>query len=95
MTDRLKELAASLNEPQVAFKVGDLITWKDGLRNKKHPQEGQVAAVTEVFRDPVLDPTTEAGNPYFREPLSIKAAVLDSDGDLMEVHLDSRRMRLA
>ena len=95
MTDRLKQLAASLTEPQPAFKVGDLITWKDGLRNKKEPQQGHVAVVTEVLKEPVLDPGKEAGNPYFREPLSIKAAFLDSDGDFMEVHLDARRLRLA
>lgn len=95
MTDRLKQLAASLIEKQEPFKVGDAITWKDGMRNKKSPADGRVAVVTEVFEKPIFDPTQEAGSPYFREPLSIKAAILDSDDDLREVHLDSRRFRLA
>lgn len=92
MTDRLKQLAASLTETQKAFKVGDLITWKDGLRNKR--LDG-VLVVTQVLPEPVLDTEGKPGNPYFREPLDIKVGHLDEDGDLIESHVDSRRFRLA
>lgn len=92
MTDRLKQLAASLTEPQPTFKVGDLITWKDGLRNKR--LDGEVV-VTHVLAEPVLDTEGKPGSPYFREPLDIKVGHLDDDGDLIESHVDSRRFRLA
>ena len=92
MTDRLTQLAASLTEAQEPFKVGDRITWKEGLRNKRN--EG-VMIVTHVMSEPVFDGVKDAGSPYFREPLTIKAAFLDGDGDLVEYHFDARRFRLA
>lgn len=88
----LVALAASLTERQPPFKVGDLVTWKDGLRNKR--LDGELV-VTEVLEIPVFDPVDNAGSPYFREPLNMKVAYLEGDGDLVEGHVDSRRFRLA
>lgn len=88
----LLSMAAALTEAQPAFKVGDVVTWKDGLRNKR--LDGELI-VTEVLETPIHDPVEQAGSPYFREPLSIKVAYLDSDGDLIEAHVDSRRFCLA
>ncbi len=90
--DALVALAAALTEQQPMFKVGDVVTWKEGLRNKR--LDGDLV-VTEVLETPLLDPVEQAGNPYFREPLSIKVAYLDGDGDLIEAHVDSRRFRIA
>lgn len=92
MTDRLTQLAASLTEAQEPFKVGDKITWKEGLRNKRC--EGPLI-VTQVLDEPVFDGEENPGSPYFREPLTIKAVYLDDDGDLLEYHYDARRFRLA
>lgn len=90
--DVLVALTAALTEQQPKFKVGDVVTWKEGLRNKR--LDGDLV-VTEVLDSPVLDPVEQAGSPYFREPLSIKVAYLEGDGDLIEAHVDGRRFRLA
>lgn len=89
---RLIALAASLVEPHAPFKIGDVVTFKEGLRNR---HTSNVMVVTEVLATPVLDPTTHAGSPYFREPLDLKVSYLDDDGDLIEGYADSRRFRLA
>lgn len=75
--------------------MGDVITWKDGLRNKRFPQYGEVAVVSRVMEEPVFDSVENGGSIYFREPLDVVVAIIDSDGDLVELHLDSRRLRPA
>jgi len=94
MREKLQKLASSLNDKQT-FKVGDLIKWKDDLKNKRSPDYGEVAIVTEIF-EAVLDHTEDsAGSAYFREPLDLKAGFVDDDGDFVELHFDSRRFQLA
>lgn len=75
------------------FKVGDSVQWKNGLRNKKLPKEGEEAIVLEILTDPILNHETETGIPYFREPLDLVLAVLDEDNDLVIFHYDSRRFQ--
>lgn len=76
------------------FKQGDLIVWKNGLRNKKLPDEGQPAVVLEVLNEPLTQHEQETGSPYFREPLDIVLAMLDEDEDLVSFYYDSRRFEL-
>ncbi|WP_263147752.1 hypothetical protein [Pseudomonas sp. RIT-PI-AD] len=91
-TDTLAKLATSLLEKQEPFKVGDLINWKEGLKNRM--SKGPLV-VTAVLSQVVFDGEMNSGKPEFREPLDIKAATLGSDGELIEYHFDSRRFRLA
>lgn len=88
----LIKLAASLMEPKQEFKIGDVVTWKEGLSNKR--ADGPFV-VTAVLDQPVLDGTENPGSPYFREPLDIRVALIERDGDLSELYVDSRRLRLA
>lgn len=92
-TQKLTHLAAELLRKET-FKPGDLVVWKDGMRNKK-PAYGEVLVVTEVLDAPIQDSEAGPGSPYFREPLDIKLASLDQDGYFIEHHFDSRRLTLA
>lgn len=78
-----------LIQTQAAFQPGELVIWKPGLKNKRLPG---LFVVVEVLDQPIIDPEKSAGSTYFREPLDIKVATFDKDGDLIEVHLDSRRL---
>lgn len=73
------------------FEVGQLVCWKEGLKHKKRPRQGEPAVVIGVLEEPILAPTDEPGSPYFREPLDLVLGVLDEDGDFMTFHYDSRR----
>lgn len=77
----------------VDFRPGDLVCWKQGLRNKNYPKDGEPAIVIEKLAVPVYDPGTEAGLPYFREPLDLALGVVDQDGDFLIFHYDSRRFQ--
>jgi len=73
------------------FAPGDIVTWKEGLRNKKHPERGQAALVVKVYDEPLRDDEAGAGSPYFNEPLSFVIGIIDDDGDFLCFHSDSRR----
>jgi hypothetical protein len=77
------------------FAVGDLVTWKPGLQNRRLPRPGQPAVVVSVLDPPVVDGEQESGSTYFNEPLDLVLGLfVDSGparGALLTWHFDSRR----
>jgi hypothetical protein len=74
-----------------AFKPGDIVKWKAGLRNRLLPKYEEPAIVVQVLDRPEFDQSRDAGSTYFREPLDVVLGILDSDGDFSLFHLDRRR----
>jgi hypothetical protein len=75
------------------FKRGDLVVWKNSLKNKARPAFGEPAIVLDVLDTPLKDPEKSAGTPYFNEPLNLVLGILDSDGDFVVFHYDKRRFQ--
>ena len=73
------------------FKVGQLVKWKPGLRNKKRPNYGEPAIVVGLLETPVMDTSSTSGSAYFREPLDMQLGLLDREGDLAVYYADRRR----
>ena len=93
--EKLKACAAKIIKKE-AFAPGDLVIWKDGMKNRRFPAYGEAVVVTQVLDEPVFDSTDRsAGTPAFREPLDVVIGWLDSDGDFVEFHLDGRRLTKA
>ncbi len=80
-----------------SFAIGDLVTWKPGLKNRRVPRSGQPAVVIEVLDPPVVDGERESGSAYFNEPLDLVLGIfMDSGparGELLTWHFDSRRLQ--
>ena len=80
-----------------AFKPGDLVFWKPGLRNRRYPRNDKPAIVLEVLERPVTDDETETASTYFREPLDLVLGVFldegEHRGDFLSWHFDSRRFQ--
>jgi hypothetical protein len=74
------------------FRPGDLIVWKPGLKNRKSPDENELALVVEVAAAPFYEPH-DAGSIFFHEPLNIKFARFAHDGELVCYWLDGRRFQ--
>ena len=74
-----------------AFKIGQLVKWKKGFKNRKYPHETQPAVVVDILSSPLKASDKESGSPYFNEPLDIALGFLDSDGDFLIYHYDKRR----
>ena len=84
---RLKELQASF-AVRHTFSVGDIVRWKDGLRNRSTVGP---FVVVEVLDSPRIDGEKNSGCLSFYEPLDVLLGSLDADGDFDVYHYDSRR----
>ncbi len=72
------------------FKAGDLVRWKQGLKNKRSPLYDQPAIVIDVLERPLRDTESDAGSPYFGESLDLVLGVL-VDMEFLMYHFDKRR----
>jgi len=91
---KLKQKVDTLLQPTSTFNPFDVVKWKKGLKNKKYPEEEQLAMVIQELEEPIIQSERDSGTPYFREPLDIILGVLDQDGDLMLYHYDKRRFEI-
>ncbi|MBK1642594.1 hypothetical protein CKO12_12045 [Chromatium okenii] len=80
------------------FAVGDLVTWKPGLKNRRLPRYANPAIVVEVLQTPVLDCENDSASTYFREPLNLVLGMFYEEGairgEFLTWHYDSRRFQL-
>jgi len=74
------------------LEPGQLIVWKQGLKNRTYPAYGQPAIVIEILDEPVYDDSQAGSSSYFREPLDLVAAIVFDD-ELPFFHFDSRRFK--
>lgn len=74
------------------FRVGDLVTWKPGLKNGRYPEKNYPAVVTRVYEEPLTRSDMESGSNHFREPLDL-VILVDTGDEVSEFHVDSRRFR--
>ena len=77
------------------FAVGDLVRWKPGLRNRNIPVYGAPCVVMEVLDPPLIEEGLNAGSTYFREPITLKLAIVDEDEELVFFHFDGNRFEKA
>lgn len=75
------------------FSKGDLVTWKQGLKNGRYPQKNYPAIVTRIYKEPITRSDMESGSNHFREPLDL-VILVDTGDEVSEFHVDSRRFRL-
>lgn len=87
---RLRALLNSLLEPDT-FRVGDIVVWRNGLKNRTYPDYGTPAIVVEVLSPPLIDAIDDSGSAYFRESLNLRLGVIDERGDFLTFVYDGRR----
>ncbi len=75
-----------------SFSKGDLVTWKQGLKNGRYPQKNYPAIVTQIYEEPIRRPDVESGSNHFREPLDL-VILVDTGDEVSEFHVDSRRFK--
>ncbi|MCK5720730.1 MAG: hypothetical protein KAH84_12395 [Thiomargarita sp.] len=74
------------------FKSGELVVWKQGLKNKIKPALNEPAIVMQILDIPLRDQgEQDSGTPYFNEPLDLGLGLIDNNGDFNIFHYDKRR----
>jgi len=77
-----------------SFKVGDVVQWKEGLKNKKRPQYGEPCIVIEVLDSAITDNEAPIASPYFAEKLDIKLGLIGDNEEFFTFHYDRNRFEL-
>jgi hypothetical protein len=88
--DRLLSLAKEYQR-DVDFKAGDLVKWKQGLKNRKKPEYNQPAIVIEILDNPVVSEEGSSGSPYFKELLTIVLGVMTENNEFSTYYFDKKR----
>lgn len=89
---RLKALFERL-EDHNSFKVGDVVGWKDGLKNRTQIPYGKPMVVVAI--DPHhVNPETDVYAHGYRERLDLGVGIIDGDDEFMIVWIDSERVAL-
>ena len=71
------------------FHQGQIVVWKENMRNRKKPEYGQPAIVVDVLKVPLKD-LSNPGAAYFNEPLDLVIGLFDEYGDWIVLHVDAR-----
>ncbi|MEG4442727.1 hypothetical protein QUB47_27915 [Microcoleus sp. AT9_B5] len=73
------------------LEVGQIVKWKENLKNRKLPRKSQPAIVIAILDQPVISTDDESGSPYFLETLDIILGIIVGDGTFLTFYYDSRR----
>ncbi len=87
----LKQLSFEYTKEE-NIQEGDILIWKNGLKNKKRPYYNEPATVVEILKDPIYDKSKDSGDPYFNEELSLALALV-IDERFVILHYDINRFK--
>ncbi len=87
---QLKSVCKSFIKKE-ALEVGQIVKWKENLKNRKLPHKNQPAIVIAILYQPVISTDKEAGSPYFLETLDIILGIIVENGTFLTFYYDSRR----
>lgn len=72
--------AAALYAEKHTFKVGDIIQWKNGMKNVSYPKTDDPAIVLDVFDAPLDQPQVNSDNAHFLEKPDIAIGTFNDNG---------------
>jgi len=97
---RLQELYDLFtSEPDKDFEPGELVTWKDGLRNRAFPKDGFPAIVINKLAEPIYADGYYSTDSNYRDRLDIICGVVSEPQSEHEpeafllFYYDSRRLQ--
>ena len=90
---KLQESCLSFLEKE-SFKVGQIVRWKNNMKNRKLPYKNQPAIVVAVLNEPIINNLEDSGSPYFRENLDIVLGILVNHNTFLTFYYDSRRFEM-
>lgn len=87
---QLKSVCKSFIKKE-SLEVGQIVKWKENLKNRKLPHKNQPAIVIAILDKPVISTDDESGSPYFLETLDIILGIIVENGNFLTFYYDSRR----
>ena len=87
---QLKSVCKSFLKKE-SLEVGQIVKWKDHLKNRKLPHKNQPAIVIAILDQPVISTDDDFSSPYFLETLDIILGIIVENGTFLTFYYDSRR----
>jgi hypothetical protein len=87
---QLKSVCKSFLKKE-SLEVGQIVKWKENLKNRKLPHKNQPAIVIAILYQPVISTDDDFSSPYFLETLDIILGVIVENGTFLTFYYDSRR----
>jgi hypothetical protein len=81
-------------EAGIEFSVGQVVKWKERMKNKKTPDYGEPVIVVKILEKPITDTQDTPGSAYYNEELDVLLGSIGSDGNFRVFHFDSHRFEL-
>ena len=75
------------------FEEGDIVVWKDSLKNKSFPQYGQPAIVLNILEEPFFNDKQTPENHIFKEPHDLLLGIIMDNNEYLTLYFDSRRFK--
>lgn len=91
---RLAEAYRVLKSDEVGLEPGDMVIWREGLKNKRYPDYGEAAVVLDVLDSPVVDLENDIASQYYGEELNTRIGFFDEDDDFVSFLFDGRRFEV-
>jgi hypothetical protein len=92
MIPKLKAARERLITPS-NHRVGDIVAWKEGLKNGAHPGFNEFAIVTEVLATPMVLTEADPGSSHYHERLDIRILCFPHPEFGIEFYMDGRRFQ--
>jgi len=76
---------------QHEFHVGQLVRWKEGLKNRVRPDYKQPAIVVEILAEPAIQPLPDSLGGDVREKLDVVLGIITEEQLFSFFHFDKKR----
>jgi len=85
--EKLKKRSKDISE-SININVGDILIWKDGLKNKRYPSYGQPAIVLSKIEPPLIDDDVT-----YNERLNIQLGFITENDEFFAFNYDGNRFK--
>ena len=80
---------ADLLKKKSFFSIGDIVVWKDGLKNKRYPNYNQPSIILTIF-NPALEDKDDVS---FTETVDIQLGFINENDEFFAFNYDSNRFK--
>ena len=88
---KLRSNLESYTKAMPKIEVGDILVWKEGLKNRKYPKYNEPCIVVEVLKEPILNDAIAMSSSYYKESNDVKLGIILSGNEFVTFFFDSRR----
>lgn len=88
---KLRSNLESYSKLSESIEVGDILVWKEGLKNRKYPKYDEPCIVVEKLNEPIINDAVGINSAYYKEVNDIKLGIIMPGNEFVTFYFDSKR----